>query len=100
MTTPRADGRDRCPFHFPPGLEGMTKAEHLHLSAGVLASSQAGASLEKLTDARYLLQQAEEALAETVAAARADGASWADVGRALSISRQAAQQRFGSAVPR
>lgn len=32
---------------------------------------------------------------DTVAAARADGRSWAQVGRALAITRQAAQQRFG-----
>ncbi|GIL34155.1 hypothetical protein LG324_13850 [Phycicoccus jejuensis] len=40
---------------------------------------------------RDLLQQA-------VAAARADGRSWAAVGEVLGLSRQAAQQRFGGVV--
>ena len=41
-------------------------------------------------EVRILLQQA-------VAAARARGASWGDVGACLGMSRQAAQQRFGRA---
>lgn len=41
------------------------------------------------------LRAAEGALAEAVAEARDDGATWAEVGRVLGVSRQAAQQRFG-----
>jgi hypothetical protein len=37
-------------------------------------------------------------LVSVVAAWRTDGRSWAEVGRALGISRQAAQQRFGPRI--
>jgi len=36
-----------------------------------------------------------QAVNRAVAVARANGATWADVGRRLGISRQAASQRFG-----
>ena len=38
----------------------------------------------------------ERELAEAVADARANGRSWAKIGLALGISRQAAQERFGN----
>lgn len=37
----------------------------------------------------------DEVIAEEVTHARESGASWSEVGRALGMSRQAAQQRFG-----
>ena len=40
---------------------------------------------------------AEEEVEVAVAHLRVDGASWAQVGRALGISRQGARQRFGDA---
>lgn len=45
------------------------------------------AALARLADAR---------LADIVASARKNGASWAQVGRAIGVSKQAAQQRYGS----
>lgn len=41
---------------------------------------------------------AEEMLVDAVAGARAAGASWSQVGSEFGITKQAAQQRFGSAV--
>lgn len=40
--------------------------------------------------------QTEQDLIELVRIARANGATWAAIGSALRMSRQAAQQRFGS----
>jgi hypothetical protein len=44
------------------------------------------------------LRAAEEQLVATVASARRLGHSWSDLGAALGVSRQAAQQRFGIAA--
>ena len=46
--------------------------------------------------ARRALEAAQVALEDGVAAARADGASWAQIGDALGVSRQAAFKRFAS----
>lgn len=40
----------------------------------------------------------ERELADAVAQARAKGRSWAKIGLALGVSRQAAQERFGNRV--
>ena len=42
----------------------------------------------------------ERAVALYVQAARGDGASWADIGDVLGVSRQAARERFGKRLPR
>ncbi|MET3352092.1 UNVERIFIED_ORG: hypothetical protein ABID57_003807 [Arthrobacter sp. UYEF1] len=44
------------------------------------------------------LKASEAEMAAAVAAARAAGSSWASIGRVLGITKQAAQQRFGSAA--
>jgi phage-related protein len=54
-----------------------------------------GAELAELIAAASELSRAEDRLARALASARGAGASWAQVGDALDISRQAAQQRFG-----
>jgi hypothetical protein len=56
----------------------------------------AGAELLKLVEAAAELARAEDLVGRAVGAARAAGASWAEVGDALGTSRQAAQQRFAS----
>lgn len=45
-------------------------------------------------DAAQLLSAAQEVLAQAVVAERARGATWEEIGDALAISRQAAQERF------
>ncbi len=56
----------------------------------------ARADIEMLRGIADLSGVIERELAVTVAALRAEhGYSWADIGRALGITRQAAQQRFG-----
>lgn len=46
-------------------------------------------------NAAAVQRTAERLLEAAVAADRDEGASWADIGIALGVSRQAAQQRFG-----
>jgi hypothetical protein len=41
---------------------------------------------------------ADRLVVYAIAAARVNGASWADVGQMLGVTRQAAQQRYGKAV--
>jgi hypothetical protein len=54
------------------------------------------AGFRRIIAARHNLAEAEEGLRAAVHAARQAGDSWAVIGAALDISRQAAQQRFGS----
>ena len=57
-----------------------------------------GSPLERLPTASLLAQRlharGDELLDQLVDAARAQGASWTEIGRALQTSKQAAQQRF------
>jgi hypothetical protein len=49
-----------------------------------------------LRDAVLTRSQAERAVAHAVAAARADGFSWASIGSLLGTSGEAARQRYGA----
>jgi hypothetical protein len=60
-----------------------------------VAHKLAGAELGELMEAATELFHAEERVAQAVESARGAGASWTEVGDAIGISRQAAQQRFG-----
>ena len=53
------------------------------------------ASFRRILAARRGLTVAEQELRDAVHAAREAGDSWAVIGAALDITRQAAQQRFG-----
>lgn len=56
-----------------------------------------GVELGRLIDAAHAAAQAERQLAYAAHAARDAGASWAQIGDALGLTRQAAQQRWGHA---
>lgn len=49
---------------------------------------------EAMIEAQSEVGRATGRLRETVSQARAAGASWAEIGGVLGVSRQAAQQRF------
>ncbi len=51
-------------------------------------------SIRKAHERRTMADEADEALRRIVASAREAGASWAAIGGALGITRQAAQQRY------
>jgi len=52
--------------------------------------------LRRIGAAKIAIEHAEAELQEAVAAARANGRSWGYIGLVLGVSKQAAQQRFGS----
>ncbi len=61
----------------------------------VAAEAELGAHLDHAVVALELSEAAERyARAEVIAARELDGASWADVGKALGVSRQTAHERF------
>lgn len=51
--------------------------------------------LEEIASLTWQLSEVADRLPALVAAARAQGTSWAQIGAAHGISRQAAQQRYG-----
>jgi hypothetical protein len=51
--------------------------------------------IEALTGLAALRDEVDQALADAVAGLHGQPYSWADIGRALGITRQAAQQRYG-----
>ena len=58
-----------------------------------------GAELSQLIDAAVVLARAEAEVAHAVGRARAARASWSQIGDALDVSRQGAQQRWGISTP-
>jgi hypothetical protein len=54
--------------------------------------------LEAVLVGRKQVMRAERALTKRVGAARANGATWEDIGLAMGMSRQGAAKRFGSSA--
>ena len=52
-------------------------------------------ALSTINDLRVQIAEAQEAIAAEVAVARANGATWREIGQALGTSRQNAEKRFG-----
>jgi hypothetical protein len=79
----------------PPGADRKVKDQ-----LSDLARSLAGPRSSRLERAAALLQIADAAdrlaRAEVATAREQDGASWADVGEALGVSRQTAHERYRS----
>jgi hypothetical protein len=55
----------------------------------------AAGDIDALADAAFLSDQLDTAIKAAVTGLRNKGYSWADIGRQLGVTRQAAQQRFG-----
>jgi hypothetical protein len=60
--------------------------------------SDAAAALALVDATRVAADEASRLLRESIAGARTVGHSWDAIGRVLGVSKQAAQQRFGSAA--
>jgi hypothetical protein len=73
--------------HDRIGLDQLDVATH---------PARDGAHFRRIITAQRNLAAAEQELRDAVKAAREAGDSWTVIGAALGISRQAAQQRFGS----
>jgi hypothetical protein len=56
----------------------------------------AAGDIDALGDAAFLSAQLDIAIKSAVAGLRQRGYSWADIGRQLGVTRQAAQQRWGA----
>jgi len=69
--------------------------DHLHAEVAVLADPGERAPVQLLHDARWLQDTVDKAMRQLVDDARADGATWQQIGDALGTTRQAAQMRFG-----
>lgn len=54
--------------------------------------------LRAITSLADTIHEAEAALASAVDRARHDGRSWSQIGTALGVSKQAAQQRYGTPI--
>lgn len=59
----------------------------------------AAGDIDALADAAFLASQLDTAVRASVTGLRRRGYSWADIGRQLGVTRQAAQQRFGGDTP-
>ena len=59
----------------------------------------AAGDIDALADAAFLSGQLDTAIRAAVSGLRDRGYSWADIGRQLGVTRQAAQQRFGGDAP-
>ena len=72
-------------------------ADKLTTAAGIAATADDDylTPLERVHAIRRLAETVESALRTAVADARADGASWGQIGTGLGVTRQAAQQRYG-----
>ncbi|MCG7308579.1 hypothetical protein [Brachybacterium sp. ACRRE] len=85
-----------------PGRRADAEAqllEELRFSASLCTSALGSGEMggeESLAAAAQLVSSADRTLHRFVAAARAEGISWAHIGSVLGISRQAAQKRFSS----
>jgi hypothetical protein len=101
VTAPAVDDvpwSDEVPEWVTAGLEeppSLEPGEDLPPSQWDLLAAGSVDPLDAVSLALAVVQRAESDLAGRVAAARAAGASWSQVGAALATSKQAAQQRYG-----
>ncbi len=79
----------------PTRLCAMCDAMRSAVGKGTVPRAVPGTELAALLDAARTIANAERQLGHAVHAARAAGASWSEIGDALNLTRQAAQQRWG-----
>jgi len=74
-------------------------ADRIAALAQQLASKGAGHALTRIDYLTEILHSAEVLRAEAVAQARREGESWQRIGANMGITKQAAQQRYGTSTP-
>lgn len=62
-------------------------------------SKRASGDVDALPDLLALRELVDQAMTNAVAACRAEGYSWADIGERLGTTKQNAQQRYGRTKP-
>jgi len=73
----------------------MTKTPILKTQTYRVDRSHYSETLDELHTAGQMIEQTTARLYELVRLASQEGATWADIGRELGVTRSAAQQRFG-----
>ncbi|HTW20320.1 MAG TPA: hypothetical protein VME70_08930 [Mycobacteriales bacterium] len=82
-----------------PALAAVVRAVRATVAAGgAEVSPESESVLQGLAGLASIAERTEWAMLSLVGEARARGASWAAVGAALGVSKQAAQQRFAPYV--
>jgi len=80
----------------PTRLCAVCDAMRSSVGKGTAPRPLPGAELARLTDAARAVIEADHELTQAALAARTSGASWTQIGDAVGLTRQAAQQRWGS----
>ncbi len=77
-------------------IETKRQAEQLarEIANRVATGSHMNDSLDAVETLRSLIGELEDQIAGGIAVARAQGAEWHDIGRALGVSKQAAHKRY------
>jgi hypothetical protein len=100
MTGPRSEPRSGVnpqltPKRRPRVVENDEYAEFLRRAIRAFGRRIAAGDIDALADASFLSAQLDTTIKNAVAGLRQRGYSWADIGRQLGVTRQAAQQRWG-----
>ena len=80
----------------PPAVENDAYAAFARRVLRAYARRVATGDIEALTRMADLADDIDTAIREAITGLRAYGYSWADIGRQLGVTRQAAQQRWGA----
>lgn len=83
----------------PKAVENDEYAAFLRRVIRAFGRRIASGDIDALADATFLSGQLDTVIHTAVTGLRAKGYSWADIGRQLGVTRQAAQQRFGGDIP-
>jgi hypothetical protein len=76
-------------------VENDEYAAFLRRAIRAYARRIASGDIDALADAAFLSSQLDAAMKTAITGLRARGYSWADIGRQLGVTKQAAQQRYG-----
>ena len=100
MTSPRPEHDPSVKTKLTPNrrskvIENDDYAAFLRRAIRAFGRRIAAGDIDALGDAAFLSAQLDTAIKNAVTGLRQRGYSWADIGRQLGITRQAAQQRWG-----
>ena len=83
----------------PRAVENYDYAAFLRRIIRAFGRRIAAGDIDALADAAYLSAQLDATIKDAITGLRERGYSWADIGRQLGVTRQAAQQRWGGDNP-